>query len=102
MDIDPDFAMFNLWQQGQPRRGFQTANIPMVTQFHCYQDYQTIQQVRFVHYFRTGIPGMIYALIWGTHGADWLSSLVHSGLLAFLAMYGDIPAASLWRCGANP
>jgi hypothetical protein len=98
MDIDPDFAMFNLWGQTGAAYGrdFSDCKTPMVHLWFLLLSKitKTIQQVRFVHYFLTGIPGMIYALITGdTWGGLAFIVLVHSGfLLAFHGNVGDIPA----------
>lgn len=97
IDIDPDFAMFNLWGQTGAAYGkdILDCKTPMVHLWFLLLSKitKTIQQVRFVHYFITGIPGMIYALITGdTWGGLAFIVLVHSGfLLAFHGNVGDIP-----------
>ena len=98
IDIDPDFALFNMAGQTGAwyGRDFADCKSPLV---HIWfwllsKIWPSVYGVRFLHFTITGIPGMIYT---GLTGDMWgglaFIVLVHSGfLMAFHGNVGDIPA----------
>jgi hypothetical protein len=98
IDIDPDFALFNMAGQTGAwyGRDFVDCKSPLV---HIWfwllsRICKSVYWVRFLHFTLTGIPGMIYYGLTGNlWGALAFIVLVHSGfLLTFHGNVGDIPA----------
>jgi hypothetical protein len=98
LDIDPDFALFNMAGQTGAWYGkdFVDCKSPAVHIWFWLLSRITpsVYGVRFLHFFITGIPGLVYTYLTGNlWGGLAFIVLVHSGfLLTFHGNVGDIPA----------
>lgn len=98
LDIDPDFALFNMAGQVGSWYGkdFVDCKSPLVHIWFWLLSKlsNSLYGVRFIHYYLTGLPGIVYYWITGDFiGAFAFVVLVHSGhLYAFHGNVGDIPA----------
>lgn len=101
LDIDPDFALFNMAGQTGAwyGRDFVDCKSPLV---HIWfwllsKIWHSVYGVRLLHFTLTGVPGLIYTAITGDlWGGLAFIVLVHSGfLLAFHGNVGDIPAGMI-------
>ena len=98
LDIDPDFAYFNLAGQvgSWYGRDYVDCKSPLV---HIWfwilsKIWHPVYGVRFLHFFITGIPAFVYTFLTGDiWGGLAFIILVHSGwLYAFHGNVGDVPA----------
>jgi len=98
MDIEPDFALFNMAGQTGAwyGRDFVDCKSPLV---HIWfwllsKIWRSVYGVRFLHFALNGVPGLIYTAMTGDFwGGLAFVILIHSGFLyAFHGNVGDIPA----------
>jgi hypothetical protein len=98
IDIDPDFALFNMAGQTGAwyGRDFVDCKSPLVHIWFWFLSriWRSVYGVRLLHFTATGIPGMIYFGLTGNFwGALAFIVLVHTGfLLTFHGNVGDIPS----------
>lgn len=102
LDIDPDFALFNMAGQTGAWYGkdFVDCKSPLVHVWFWLLSriWKSVYGVRFLHYTLTGLPGIVYTAITGdAWGGLAFVILVHSGFLyAFHGNVGDIPAGLIF------
>lgn len=98
LDIDPDFALFNMAGQTGAwyGRDFADCKSPLV---HIWfwllaKVWPSVYGVRLLHYTIIGLPGVVYAWLTGDYvGGLAFITMIHSGhLLSFHGNVGDMPA----------